>query len=455
MSLKRSLVFIITLASVASSACSRQGVVSLPPPPSPSPTPTSGCSTGCFYVSTAGSDSNPGTQAAPWRTLGHAAATMGPGDTTLVMDGTYEEDTVRFSNQGTAAMRITLKAQHSRKAILSSLSSGACQPAINVHAGYVTIEGLRISTSPSARPCGVYSAANLSLRFWHNESYSVSIHGRQDTGNVGGVIRNVQVDASPYRSLAIKTSQDDMIVENSLLYDELEAFNSRNVIYRNNVIYDGGPNGNYISGKGGVRNMLLYGNIVHITSNKSPANWALGLSCGQVSGPQWDYDPSTGWEAYNCAAFNNVIINDTSSPSVNGLSAQGAIDSALFNNVLVNGAYFQNRIGGAGQQSRNITLKNNIFSCNGGQAVSGTPTGYFTVDYNAFFGCAGAPNQAHPILGDPMFVDPASDWHLRPGSPAIGSGVPVTMMGYYGESLDVSRDTDSNIRTEPWNLGVY
>lgn len=44
---------------------------------------------GALYVSEAGSDSNPGTQAQPWRTLEHASATAPAGATVVLRAGTY------------------------------------------------------------------------------------------------------------------------------------------------------------------------------------------------------------------------------------------------------------------------------------------------------------------------------------------------------------------------------
>ncbi|NDB76719.1 MAG: DUF1565 domain-containing protein, partial [Verrucomicrobia bacterium] len=41
------------------------------------------------YVATTGNDTNPGTLAAPWRTIQRAASTVGPGTTVLVQPGTY------------------------------------------------------------------------------------------------------------------------------------------------------------------------------------------------------------------------------------------------------------------------------------------------------------------------------------------------------------------------------
>jgi parallel beta-helix repeat protein len=71
-----------------------------------------------FYVSPSGSDSNPGTLAAPWRTIGKAAATLSAGQTVYLRAGTYAEgmgtscttsyNTVSFSNSGTSGAPITV-----------------------------------------------------------------------------------------------------------------------------------------------------------------------------------------------------------------------------------------------------------------------------------------------------------------------------------------------------------
>src|SRR4030095_7936270 len=44
-----------------------------------------------FYVSVSGLDTNPGTEAQPWRTIQKAADILSPGDTAWVRDGIYRE----------------------------------------------------------------------------------------------------------------------------------------------------------------------------------------------------------------------------------------------------------------------------------------------------------------------------------------------------------------------------
>ena len=52
-----------------------------------------------YYVSTGGADGNPGTLAAPFRTIQHAADLAGPGDTVFIRGGVYRE-TVRPARSG-------------------------------------------------------------------------------------------------------------------------------------------------------------------------------------------------------------------------------------------------------------------------------------------------------------------------------------------------------------------
>ena len=54
------------------------------------------------YVATTGNDLNPGTLAAPWRTIQQAANTVTPGTTVLVQPGTYHEK-ITVNVSGSAA----------------------------------------------------------------------------------------------------------------------------------------------------------------------------------------------------------------------------------------------------------------------------------------------------------------------------------------------------------------
>jgi hypothetical protein len=114
--------------------------------------PTAAAHTATYFVATTGSDSNPGTKSQPWRTVAYAVSTMVAGDTTYVMDGTYNEGVIRFKRSGTQAAQIKLLnyPEHSPKIvfidpdalhrILIQHSSG-----YNFPMGWITIEGLELT----------------------------------------------------------------------------------------------------------------------------------------------------------------------------------------------------------------------------------------------------------------------------------------------------------------------
>jgi hypothetical protein len=102
--------------SVVATASPCAASTSSPPPPPSLGTslpaaipPSTGTS---FYVSPTGSDSNPGTLSAPWRTITHAMAVLTAGQTAYVRAGTYAEgsdSSFYWTTSGTAAAPITIR----------------------------------------------------------------------------------------------------------------------------------------------------------------------------------------------------------------------------------------------------------------------------------------------------------------------------------------------------------
>ena len=100
-----------------------------------------------FYVSTAGNDSNPGTEAAPWRTVQHAADIAGAGGTVNVRGGIYEE-LVSINASGNASDGfITFRSYPGETAILDAehFTPAGRQAVVTIHnQSYVRIEGFEI-----------------------------------------------------------------------------------------------------------------------------------------------------------------------------------------------------------------------------------------------------------------------------------------------------------------------
>jgi Right handed beta helix region len=109
--------------------------------------PAFGQSNSSFYVSTAGSDSNPGTQTAPWRTVQHAADTARAGSTVNVRGGVYEElVSIKASGNATDGY-ITLRSYPGETAVLDAehfTPSGRSAVLTIQNQSYVRIEGFEI-----------------------------------------------------------------------------------------------------------------------------------------------------------------------------------------------------------------------------------------------------------------------------------------------------------------------
>jgi hypothetical protein len=78
-------------------------------------------STSVRYVSTGGSDGNPGTMAAPWRTVRASLMKLRPGMTLYIRGGTYAEDMDLDLPDGTATSRIVAGSYPGERAVITGL----------------------------------------------------------------------------------------------------------------------------------------------------------------------------------------------------------------------------------------------------------------------------------------------------------------------------------------------
>src|SRR5688572_14576008 len=81
-----------------------------------------GTATAQYFVSTSGSDTNPGTLVLPFKTIQKAADIMVAGDSCFIMTGTYRE-TVVPANNGAAGNPIVFKNYQNDKVIIVGTDS--------------------------------------------------------------------------------------------------------------------------------------------------------------------------------------------------------------------------------------------------------------------------------------------------------------------------------------------
>ena len=208
----------------------------MPPPLGPSTGQT-------FYVATTGSDSNPGTLAAPWRTVQKAFDTLQPGQRALVRAGTYAES-LDMDRAGTAAAPITVENHPGERPIVNG---GGQRPLeVSSSGAYFRLRGFILQNSP------YNSGGNVDLYGHHLEISGNEVRNAQDQGiytdedshhaqilgnwihhNGQGVI---------HQSHGIYLQGNDHLVANNVIHDHVEGFgiqvydrNSRSIITANTV----------------------------------------------------------------------------------------------------------------------------------------------------------------------------------------------------------------------------
>lgn len=422
-----------------------------------------------YYTGPGGSNSNNCTTAqninTPKATIGSTGGSggiscLGAANSELVIrNGTYTEPELSFTFSGSAGNPITIRAENRGLAILATSS---CNMGINVNGSYLILDGIRIIMAPGTVCSG--GASRTALRLWQQGSLP-HITGPATTGYTNNIVRYMTLDYMTSLNTGFKTNQDYTLFEFNSVHMGFDSFNNLGTIIRNNEVWTSQPTGQGagIGTKGGTRNNEVYNNLVHRLSSD------YGIIAGGNSGSTFHWDPSTSIEAYNTAIYNNVILNEGSIANTSlCLGAVGATNAKIFNNVVIGCGFFSDTGGTSGIPQplpTNITARNNIIVCAGptgtGPAIGGwNGSAGFTFNYNNFYSCAtggtyGSPTQVNPIVGNPLFVNNLSDWHLQAGSPALNAGTTMTMTGYNGETMVVNLDKVGVARNVPWDLGIY
>ena len=188
-----------------------------------------------YYVSTTGSDSNTGSQSAPWKTIQKAADTMVAGDTVMVNAGNYGGDAsvfrkVRITKSGSPGQQITYQA-----------SGTVFTQGFLVSADYITIKGFDVEDPHDAR---VKNSTEPDYR----GGTGIFIEGSND------IIEDNYIRGSVWGGIKLSKSGNFLLPSNSIV--------------RNNKLFRNGMSGIEVSG----RNNLIEGNEIWDTIQHHPGN---------------------------------------------------------------------------------------------------------------------------------------------------------------------------------------
>ena len=191
-----------------------------------------------FYVATTGNDSNPGTQAAPWRTIQHAADTVRAGSTVYVRGGVYEE-LVSINASGNASDGfITFRSYPGETAVLDAAHftpSGRTGILTIQNKSYVRIEGFEIRNFRTAEhrlaPLGInVMGAGSHIELLKNNIHHIenNFNGRDAPGR-GGNGFGIAVYGTD-----AKTPITDLIIDGNEVH-HLKTGSSESLVVNGNV----------------------------------------------------------------------------------------------------------------------------------------------------------------------------------------------------------------------------
>jgi hypothetical protein len=198
----------------------------------------SGQSNASFYVSTAGDDSNSGTQAAPWRTLQHAIDKARAGSTVNVRGGIYEELVSITASGNSSDGFITFRSYPGETAILDATHfvPGGRDGILTIHnQSYVRIEGFEIRNFHTAEhrptPLGIsVTGAGSHIELLKNNVHHIeqTFNGRDAPGR-GGNGFGIAVYGTD-----AKTPITDLIIDGNEVH-HLKTGSSESLVVNGNV----------------------------------------------------------------------------------------------------------------------------------------------------------------------------------------------------------------------------
>lgn len=415
------------------------------------------------FVSTTGHDSNPGTLAAPLRTITQAAAIAQPGDTILVRGGVYT-GRVKIYSKGTASARITFRPYGNEKVTLDGAGVPSDKAVVSLsETEHVDFAGFEVRNAPyigilgwyakntrilnndvhdtvrggiwvGADTTGYSSDITVSGNSVHNTVLENQYHNMGDGGWAGAVVVSVTERATITGNRIwnndgeglISLRSNHHVIRDNEIWDnfsvELYIDNSRFAIVDRNFVYNTG-NPRYL--RDGMRAAgIAVANETNANMNPSSDNL---FSNNIVVGTRWGFYYGA-WESGG-GLRNSKVVNNT---------FYGTTDAII---EIENDAH------------SNSVVQNNIFHAVGSRTPRYTGAGAgVTYANNLWYGgTAGTASSATDVLADPMFVNrggwTAADYRIRTGSAAIAKALDLTSL--------VSTDYFATQRATPLDIGAH
>ena len=422
-----------------------------------------------YYVSPNGNDSNPGTEALPWKTLAKAASMATAGVTVFIKQGTYRER-LALVNSGTADGPITFTSYPGDSVTITGVGM---TPPTGWWAGliwiqglsYVKIKGLRVTNSvnvgidvenssyitieknfvDSTNSPGIKAYASDNVTVEGNEVVRGCMNKEEESLSISMSnlveIRNNRVHNGLTEGIDVKNGSSNTIVTKNEVYSQgscgiyIEAWDKHeyNIDVFDNISHDNIQGFTVAAENGGMIDAIR---IHHNDAYKNDrglmvAGWGIGQThtmrniaiYGNVAHENRvgiEIGGYTGTTMDSIRVYNNLIHHNTTGVGITRYD--GPSGQFVMRNIeIVNNAIYGNGTSSSGWADggiivskispENILVRNNILSSNAAFSISvqpEVPSASVTIDYNCFNGFRNVQYEkvgTSPVYGIPMFAD--------------------------------------------------
>jgi hypothetical protein len=189
-------------------------------------------------VSTAGSDANPGTASAPWRTIQKALNELGAGQVAYVRAGTYSQSIV-MKRAGTAIAPITVRNFPGERPVIQPGGTGTMDYPVRITAGaaFFRLSGFVIEKAPLDTTVNVYVSDGQTTQPAAAHDIEVSDNEIRSAVGTGMLVapntKNVQVlrnsihdngTGTAHQHQGLYVQGQEAVVANNVVYSQPHGF---------------------------------------------------------------------------------------------------------------------------------------------------------------------------------------------------------------------------------------
>lgn len=393
-----------------------------------------------YYVATTGSDSNTGTLASPFLTIGKAVGVAVAGDSVFIRGGVYKTS-VNISKSGTSALPINIQAYQAEVPVVAGNGDVLPSPSVNtnwtpiftVAGNYINVKGIEVRNSAGM---GVVVSGSYNvitgMHSHHNNQNGILVTGNNNIVQSSVVEYNCLTNINGASSngwasgLSAARAPSNTTLRGNTVHDNwgegLSSYEATNTLMEDNTVYNNYSVNIYISDIVGA---TCQRNFIYQTKNMT-GGAQVGIMMGDEKNPARTTNVKVLYNiVYGChmnlywynSAFtcglnnvtwaNNTLVNASTANGNLRINGGGThVATIIENNTVYQGDSNPITIFGTSSPIPGITFSNNLWSKTPGSVATGLGD----------------------IIGDPKFTNLASpttatSFALTSASPGINKGI--------------------------------